>query len=156
MIKETTKSSNGTSFHDDTIRASLTILKTILGEPQIIQNSKVAFEWTKEIDGEVFTVYDWKEEYFFDDEYSFDDDLIDWHIGAHNAETSKKAKAKLEELILKVKTIYILQNMKDLEQWEVFKTLQEAEDARDTWLYYLSPDKRDEEGKKWVIITKQI
>ena len=97
MIKDTTKSSNGTSFYNDTVKTSLTILKAILGEPQIIQNSKVAFEWTKEIDGEVFTIYDWKEEYFFDD------DPIDWHIGAHNAETSKKAKAKLEELVLKVK-----------------------------------------------------
>jgi hypothetical protein len=97
MIQDTTKSSNGTSFHDDTIRASLTILQAVLGKPEIIQNSKVAFEWTKELDGEVFTIYDWKEEYFFDD------DLIDWHIGAHDAETSKKAKAKLEELVLKVK-----------------------------------------------------
>lgn len=97
MIKETTKSSNGTSFYDDTVRTSFTILREVLGKPQIIQNSKVAFEWTKEIDGEVFTVYDWKEEYFFDD------DPIDWHIGAHDEKTSKKAKAKLEELVLKIK-----------------------------------------------------
>ncbi len=54
------------------------------------------------------------------------------------------------------KTIYILQNIEDVEQWGVYKTLQEAEDARNIILYYLSPDKRAEEGKKWVIITKQI
>ena len=97
MIKDTTKSSNDTSFYNDTVRTSFTILRAVLGKPQIIQNNKIAFEWTKEIDGEVFTVYDWKEEYFFDD------DFIDWHIGAITPETSNKAKAKLEELVLKVK-----------------------------------------------------
>jgi hypothetical protein len=54
------------------------------------------------------------------------------------------------------KTIYILQNIENLEQWEVFKTLSDAEDARNIRLYYFSPDKRAEEGKKWVIITKII
>jgi len=97
MIQDTTKSSNGTSFYGDTIRTSYNILEIVLGKPQAYEDGKVAFEWTKEIDGEVFTIYDWKEEYFFDD------DLIDWHIGAHDAETSKKAKAKLEELVLKIK-----------------------------------------------------
>jgi hypothetical protein len=54
------------------------------------------------------------------------------------------------------KTIYILQNIEDINSWGVFKTLQEAEDARNIPLYYLSPDKRAEEGKKLVIITKEI
>ena len=54
------------------------------------------------------------------------------------------------------KTIYILQNIENVEQWEVFKTLSDAEDSKNIRLFYLSPDKRAEEGKKWVIITKQI
>ena len=54
------------------------------------------------------------------------------------------------------KTIYILQNIENVEQWGVFKTLQDAEDARWIKIGYFSPDKRAEEGKKWVIITKQI
>ena len=97
MIKDTTKSSNGTSFHWDTIRTSYNILEIVLGKPEAYESGKVAFEWTKEIDGEVFTVYDWKEQVFFHD------DLIDWHIGATTPETSKKAKEELEKLTLKVK-----------------------------------------------------
>jgi hypothetical protein len=54
------------------------------------------------------------------------------------------------------KTIYILQNIENIEQWEVFKTLQDAEDSKHITVNYFSPDKRAEEGKKWVIITKQI
>jgi hypothetical protein len=54
------------------------------------------------------------------------------------------------------KTIYILQNIENLEHWEVFKTLSDAEDSKNIILYYFSPDKRAEEGKKWVIITKEI
>jgi len=54
------------------------------------------------------------------------------------------------------KTIYILQNIENIEQWEIFKTLQGAEYAKDIRVNYFSPDKRTEEGKKWVIITKQI
>jgi hypothetical protein len=55
------------------------------------------------------------------------------------------------------KTIYILQNIENVEEWAVFKTLQEAETSKHIAVnFYLSPDKRAEEGKKWVIITKQI
>ena len=54
------------------------------------------------------------------------------------------------------KTIYILQNIENVEQWGVFKTLSDAEYQRDLEVNYLSPDKRAEEGKKWVIITKEI
>jgi hypothetical protein len=54
------------------------------------------------------------------------------------------------------KTIYILQNIENIEQWEIFKTLKEAEHAKDIRVNYFSPDKRAEEGKKWVIITKKI
>ena len=97
MIKDTTKSSNGTIFQGDTIRTSYNILEIVLGKPEAYESGKVAFEWTKEIEGEVFTVYDWKEQVFFHD------DLIDWHIGATTPETSKKAKEELEKLVLKVK-----------------------------------------------------
>jgi hypothetical protein len=54
------------------------------------------------------------------------------------------------------KTIYILQNIENVEQWGVYGTLEEAENDRDREVNYLSPDKRAEEGKKWVIITKKI
>jgi hypothetical protein len=54
------------------------------------------------------------------------------------------------------KTIYILQNIENVEWWGVYKTLQEAEYTRNIEVNYLSPDKRAEEDKKWVIIIKTI
>lgn len=54
------------------------------------------------------------------------------------------------------KTIYILQNIENVKQWEVFKTLEDAEDSKNIRINYLSPNKKAEEGKKWVIITKEI
>ena len=54
------------------------------------------------------------------------------------------------------KTIYILQNIENVEQWGVYRNLEEAEYDRNREINYLSPDKRAEEGKKWVIITKII
>jgi len=52
------------------------------------------------------------------------------------------------------KTIYILQNIKDINSWGVFKTLQEAEDAKWIELSYFPDNQREEQSKKWVIITK--
>jgi hypothetical protein len=54
------------------------------------------------------------------------------------------------------KTIYILQNIENIEQWEVYSDKGDAEDARWTEVCYLSPDKRAEEDKKWVITTREI
>ncbi|MGA1047837.1 MAG: hypothetical protein ACO3UU_07490 [Minisyncoccia bacterium] len=54
------------------------------------------------------------------------------------------------------KIIYILQNIENVEDWEVYSDKGDAEDAKNIKLYYLSPDKRAEEGKKWVIITRII
>lgn len=54
------------------------------------------------------------------------------------------------------KTIYILQNIEDINFWGVFKTLQEAEDAKWTELCYFPDSQREEQDKKWVIITKEI
>ena len=54
------------------------------------------------------------------------------------------------------KTIYILQNIENIEEWEVYSDKGDAEYARNIEINYLSPDKRAEEDKKWVIITKTI
>jgi hypothetical protein len=54
------------------------------------------------------------------------------------------------------KIIYILQNIENVEDWEVYRNLADAEYDRNVEVNYLSPDKRAEEGKKWVIIIKII
>lgn len=89
-MKHTTQSPNFTSFHGDVIRASVNDLKAILGQPANDSNTgegKVNFEWVMETDaGGVFTVYDWKEYRPISE-----DELIEWHIGGHNGETTKQA-----------------------------------------------------------------
>lgn len=79
-MKHTKKSAAGTSFHNTTIWATPYILKIMLGEPTYSQNDgydKVNYSWNMETtDGDVFTVYDWKE-------YKplIDDEMYCFHIG---------------------------------------------------------------------------
>jgi hypothetical protein len=50
------------------------------------------------------------------------------------------------------KTIYILQDINKIDDWGVFKTLQEAEEAMQKELSYTSIKYRDEEAKKYKIL----
>jgi len=98
-MKQTNKSVNGTSFHDDTIFATVADLRKVLGEPTYEQNDgqdKVNFEWVMETswDGEVFTVYDWKE-----GRRLKEDEEIEWHIGAHTSATAQIGCEELEEAL---------------------------------------------------------
>jgi len=83
-MKKTSKTPNGTSFHDDVFNASVSDLRKILGTPESETNDgedKVNFEWVMETEeGEVFTVYDWKEYRVLDE-----DEIIEWHIGGHSS-----------------------------------------------------------------------
>jgi hypothetical protein len=83
-MKKTSKSPNGTSFHGDVFNASVSDLRKILGIPVSETNDgrdKVNFEWVMENEeGEVFTVYDWKEYRVLDE-----NELIEWHIGGHSS-----------------------------------------------------------------------
>ena len=94
-MKITKSSTNGTSFHDVVIKASVNDLISILGEPSYQNNTgddKVNFEWDCETeDGDVFTIYDWKE-------YRpvGKDEVIEFHIGAHSKSVSNVA---FDELI---------------------------------------------------------
>jgi len=91
MCKKTNSSTNGTSFHDVTISASVQDLINVLGEPTIQDNTgedKVNFEWDLETDeGDVFTIYDWKEYRELDL-----NERIEWHIGAHSKSVSNTAQ----------------------------------------------------------------
>lgn len=96
-MKKTTKSSSGTSFHGVEFTATVGDMKQVLGAPKYETNDgedKVNMEWVFETeDGNVFTIYDWKE-YRRLGTYS----KIDWHIGAHNQIVSLKARNELREL----------------------------------------------------------
>jgi len=83
-MKKTSKTPSGTSFHGDVFNASVSDLRKILGITFSETNDgedKVNFEWVMENEeGEVFTVYDWKEGRVLDE-----DELIEWHIGGHSS-----------------------------------------------------------------------
>jgi hypothetical protein len=99
MISNTFKmAATGTSFHDDTITASVNDLIQIVGEPVYDTNDgedKVNFEWNLELgDGTVFTIYDWKEYRSLSR-----DEMIEWHIGGHSRISTIKACDELQKLL---------------------------------------------------------
>lgn len=54
------------------------------------------------------------------------------------------------------KTIYILQDINKLDDWAVFRRLQDAEDAMHTNIMFETPKNRKTRAKELVIITKII
>jgi hypothetical protein len=92
-IQKTLKGASGTSFFWDTIEASFNELEAILGNCDIVNDSKVSREWVREFGGILFTLYDWKMSEFGDDE------AVAWHIGGYNSESTGKVKQELERLL---------------------------------------------------------
>ncbi len=91
-MKQTTKSANGTSFYQTVIKATIEELTKVLGEPETggIED-KVTHEWTAETeDGDVFTVYDWKEYREFEP-----GEKIEWHIGGKSWTVTEQARIEL-------------------------------------------------------------
>ena len=99
MAKLSNKSATGTSFHGHRVKATPNQLIEVLGEPQFADNSgqdKTNFDWVCETqDGEVFTIYDWKEykPLDMDSYYSF-------HIGAHCGGTAARGLSEILRLLL--------------------------------------------------------
>jgi arginine deiminase len=97
-MRKTTKSISGTSFHDTVVRTTVYTLRKLLGEPYCEDNTgedKVNFEWVMETDnGDVFTVYDWKE-YTVLDEH----EIIEFHIGGMNKAITEQAKNEIYEAL---------------------------------------------------------
>jgi hypothetical protein len=95
-MKKTDKSIDGTSFHFTVIRTTVHTLKQLLGEPTWGDNTgkdKVNYEWEMETsDGDVFTVYDWKEYKSLDEH-----EIIDFHIGGHNKDITEQAKNEIHD-----------------------------------------------------------
>jgi hypothetical protein len=98
MLKSTSRSSSGTSFHYSTVRASVNELIKIIGEPTYESNDgedKVNIEWELEDDNEdVVTVYDWKE--YRKIGY---DEKIEWHIGGMSKNITDNAKREIEYML---------------------------------------------------------
>ena len=74
----------GTSWHGAIVKASVNELTGILGDPSCVSNDgrdKTNFEWWMETtNGDVFTIYDWKEYRVLEL-----DEPIEWHIGGHSS-----------------------------------------------------------------------
>ena len=99
-MKKTLKETCGTSFYGSTIKASLTQLKTIFGEPPYHGDpeDKVQWSWDMETEsGGVFTIYDWKEYRYF-----IDTEVIEWHIGGFNKFHTIEAQTELQNALLKL------------------------------------------------------
>ena len=99
-MKPTTKSTGGTSFHDSVINCSLSTLKKVLGEPSYDANDgqdKVNFDWDMETsNGDVFTVYDWKEYRSLNE-----NEMIEWHIGGTDRTVTEQAAREIRNAIAK-------------------------------------------------------
>jgi hypothetical protein len=95
MAKKSNKNENGTSFHGDTILASVYQLTLLLGEPnRCVEEDKVNYEWRCETnDGDVFYIYDWK------DGKITKNKQIRFHIGSINKSISLKAEEELLNLL---------------------------------------------------------
>jgi hypothetical protein len=98
-MKKTLQSVNGTSFHDTTIKFSVSTLTKILGEPHYSGNDgndKTNFEWQMETDnGDVFTVYDWKEYRPLNES-----EIIEWHIGGMNKNITETAVREIMDAMV--------------------------------------------------------
>lgn len=98
MAKKTYQSTDGTSFHGITIRASVEQLTKAFGDPTMDSNwgeDKVNFEWEMETEeGEVFTIYDWK---YYRPLKS--DEIVTWNIGAMNKSVSYDAENEIRKAL---------------------------------------------------------
>lgn len=95
-IRRSTQSPTGTSFFGNTVYATRAKLKSVLGTPTYTNrdtSEKSQYEWVLEIDGQVFTVYDWKEYRSVKAE-----EPIHWHIGANSIVISDWAQRELAQL----------------------------------------------------------
>jgi hypothetical protein len=99
-MQRTFRSIGGTSFHNTTIKCSVSTLIKVLGEPECAINDgedKVNFEWEMETnDGDVFTVYDWKEYRSLNE-----NEMIEWHIGGMSRSITENAAREIRDAIAK-------------------------------------------------------
>jgi hypothetical protein len=96
MAKLSNKNTDGTSYHMISIKSTLNLLRKVLGEPQYFDNTgedKTNVDYVCETeDGDVFTIYDWKVYRSIGD-----DEVINFHIGAHTDRIAFNAKQELHK-----------------------------------------------------------
>lgn len=84
----------GTSFAAD-FNCSYSVLRELFGEPTNGDDYKISTEWIlTDQNGEVVTIYDWKETNLYDqDQLSVEDfrakKISCWHVGAHKSEAAR-------------------------------------------------------------------
>lgn len=96
-MKKTLDTANGTSHHGHIFRASKSDLERVFGPPHYEGDpeDKVQAEWIFETQqGDVFTIYDWKEYRHYSSH-----DVLEWHIGAHTAQTALCALQEIEDAL---------------------------------------------------------
>lgn len=90
----------GTSFWGYYIYCSVNTLKKIFGEPYYHEPSiykKTQNEWRLVYKNIVFAIYDYK----VDDLYN-DDEIIEWHIGTYDENSSEKVTEVINEILDKL------------------------------------------------------
>jgi hypothetical protein len=123
-FKQSNQSPVGTSFHDHVVNTTVNKLTKVLGKPYMVANGcgdKVNFEWRMELaDGNVFTVYDYKEYRKLDL-----DEIIEFHIGAKHPDVSKRAAICIEQALNGIKDSWdaVIDNYKStvLSHWYHFE-----------------------------------
>jgi hypothetical protein len=97
MVKKTNKSTDETSFHGITIKTTLGRLRAAFGDPQWESNDgedKTNIDYNLETpDGDVFTVYDWKNYRPIGE-----DEVLDFHIGADSSRIAFQAKNEMHKM----------------------------------------------------------
>lgn len=94
MIKHTNKSASGTAFFEDTITTSIGKLIELFPNSYRKNMSKTNYYFILEnSDGNVFTIYDWKQPL-----PSLDEKIV-LNIGGVTPEITEKAKQELSEII---------------------------------------------------------
>jgi len=89
------KDTGNTSSYSHEVRTTVNDLKRVCGTPTFKEPpEKVSIGWEMETeDGEVFTIYDWKE--YSKPAARFPNRKVNFHIGARDEKSSLKAQEEL-------------------------------------------------------------
>lgn len=80
---------SGTSFHGTTVKATAKQIESFMGE-SVFSCNKTNYNWIAVTDdGDLFTVYDWKEGDINENTEVF------FHVGGFSKEATEKAKAEM-------------------------------------------------------------
>ncbi len=96
-MKKTLNTANGTSHHGQVFITSRADLEKVFGPPHYEDGpeEKVQAEWVFETqEGDVFTIYDWKEYRHYSPQKA-----IEWHVGAHTSGAAHRALQEIEDAL---------------------------------------------------------